>query len=95
MHIIPVIFLQATFLDFFKLPILTYTERKAEVLNDLLEIRSQVTRENKVVESASMQPDQKQQTLKSKYFQLILALVSNIFLLEFDVDQNRDDAKDI
>lgn len=54
-----------------------------------------MTRENKVVESASMQPDQKQQTLKSKYFRLILALVSNIFLLEFDVDQNRDDAKDI
>ena len=54
-----------------------------------------MTRENKVGESASMQLGQKQQTLKSKYFRLILALVSNIFLLEFDVDQNRDDAKDI
>jgi len=54
-----------------------------------------VTRESKEGESASMQQEQKQQTLKSKYFRLILALVSNIFLLEFDVDQNRDDAKDI
>lgn len=54
-----------------------------------------MTRESKEGESASMQQEQKQQTLKSKYFRLILALVSNIFLLEFDVDQNRDDAKDI
>ena len=51
--------------------------------------------ENKAGVSASMQPEQKQQTLKPKYFRLILALVLNIFLWEFDVDQNRDDAKDI
>ena len=40
MHIIPVIFLQATFLEFFKLSILTYTGSKAEVINHLFEILS-------------------------------------------------------
>ena len=40
MHIIPVIFLQATFLEFFNLSILTYTGSKSEVTKYLLEIHS-------------------------------------------------------
>ena len=40
MHIIPVIFLQATFLEFFDLTILTYTGSKSEVTKNLFEIHS-------------------------------------------------------
>ena len=59
------------------------------------EIRSLVIHENMEGENARMQPKQKQQRLKRKYYQLIWAMVLSISLLGFDVDQNRGAARDI